>query len=101
MREIEIKLIEVITLLEYLLYKEDFKAYRQLLKSYKKVYFNLNKKLNSQIKEEDFSPIENAFRLFFEAVPSDNTLGKYLADKMQEFFEIQEKVILKNNDYKK
>lgn len=94
MCELKLKLIKLIALFEYLNYVENFKAYKDILKLYKKVWSNIENKEQKQMFEEDFKPLQNIFRIFFEAVPSDDDLSNYLVEKMQEFYELKNKIIL-------
>ncbi|MDY3339575.1 hypothetical protein PG279_10380 [Riemerella anatipestifer] len=78
------KIIKIIALYEFLIYVENRKVYKDILNKYKKVMFNIS---DGNIKKEHFDPLLNVFRLFFEAIPSDDVLAKYIIDKMQEFYE--------------
>lgn len=96
MCEIEIKLIKLISLFDYLIYLEDFGAYKTLLKLHKRCLLNLKGKQVNELIEEDFEPLINVFRIYMEAPPSDSKLGKYILDMMQEFYELQERVLKQN-----
>ncbi len=93
MCKLKLKLIKIIALFEYLIYNEDFKAYRDILKLYKKVWFNIENKSSEDFLEEDFMPLMNITRLFFEAIPSDDKLSDYLVEKMQEFYELYKQIV--------
>ena len=93
MWQIKLKLIEIIALYKYLLKVENFRAYEEILSK----YLSKNKKISSlNTKEElevsNFEPLLNAFRLFLEAPPKDKILGKYILDKMQDFYEDYSKI---------
>lgn len=87
MCKIEYKLIELIVLFEYLVFVENLDSYKRILSQYKKVYENIQSKEVSEIAQEDFTPLTNTFRLYFEAIPSDDKLGEYIANKMHSFYE--------------
>ena len=88
MREIEEKLIEVISLFKYLNHVESFSAYEQILAKYNKIFQNIKNAGLSNISKADFEPLLNVTRLYYEAIPSDNNLARYISDRMQEFYEL-------------
>lgn len=85
MCELKYKLIELIVLFEYLISIENFPTYKTILSKYKKVYCNICNKEKKDL--EDFEPLLNVFKLYFEAIPSDDKLNEYIANKMQLFYE--------------
>lgn len=87
MCKIEYKLVELIALFEYLVYVENFNAHKKILSQYKKVLGNINGKDTEEIISEDFMPLTTIFRLYFEAIPSDDKLGKYIVNKMESFYD--------------
>ncbi|MEL4308122.1 hypothetical protein [Joostella sp. CR20] len=93
MSKIEFKLIELISLFDYLVFKENFSAHQKLLKLYKECWRNIKGKREKEIVESDFAPLLSATRIFFEALPNDKKLTEYLIKKTQEFYEIQEKLL--------
>lgn len=88
MREIEEKIIEVISLFKYLNHIEDFGAYKKILIKYNEVLKNIKHTGLSSINKADFEPLLNVTRLYYEAVPSDNILARYISDRMQELYEL-------------
>ncbi len=89
MCEIKVKLTKLIALFEYLMYIENCGAYKEICQLYKKIWENIKDKEN--FIDQDFLPMQNITRLFFEAIPSDDKLSEYLIYKMQEFYELKEK----------
>lgn len=87
MCKIEYKLVELIALFEYLVLIENFGSYKKILSEYKKVYKDIQGKKVSEIVQEDFTSLTNTFRLYFEAIPSNDKLGEYIANKMHSFYE--------------
>jgi hypothetical protein len=85
-------LIKIIALFELLICLENRQVYKDILSKYKKVLFNISNR-KEDLKKEDFEPLLNVFRLYFEAIPSNDILVKYLADKMQDFYEDYSKII--------
>jgi hypothetical protein len=91
--DLELRIIKLIGVLEYLYSIEQFPAYNQL----KQLYFSLYERIYEknkfdEIKEIEFEVIQSSFRIFLEAPPKDKILGKYILDRMQEIYEIQNKL---------
>lgn len=84
MCKIEYKLIELITLYRYLISIENFDVYKKILSKYEMVL--KDNTLNN------FSSLENVFRLYLEAPPKDKILGEYILNKMQDFYEDYSKI---------
>ena len=88
MCKIEYKLIELISLFTYLINNENFEVYKKILSKYNIVFENFQRnKINEKLNIEDYLPLQNVFRLYLEAPPKDKILGKYILDKMQDFYE--------------
>ena len=96
MQEIIIKLVQLIAFFEFLTASENSKAYKTILKSYNKVLQNIVQKQNDKLLEQDFEPLVNVYRIFLEVRPTSPVFGEYVMRKMQEFYELQEKIIKKN-----
>ncbi|MHA7831419.1 MAG: hypothetical protein ACX93O_09980 [Flagellimonas sp.] len=99
MSTIEFKLIELINLFDYLVFNEKFVAHEKLLMLHKRCLENIKGKKESEIIEDDFAPLLNATRIFFEAIPNDKKLAEYLIKKMQEFYEKQKEIIASNENH--
>ena len=93
MHEVTIKLI---ALFEYFVFVEDSKVYSRILKAYNKVLKNVEKKIKQDLTEDDFKPLLNVYRIYTETRPSDLKFGKHVMDKMQELYELEQKIIPKN-----
>ncbi len=94
MYELKFKLIKNIGLLEYLIYIENFQTYQNLLKKHHEILTNIKDKENiSELKASDLSPYLNVMRIYLEAPPSDKKLGKYILEALQDFYELQEKIL--------
>jgi len=89
-KELEIKISQLIGLFSYLIYTEDFKAYRRIKSNYEILFENLTQKEN--IRDEDFVVIQSSLRVFDEAPPKDKALGKYILCKMEEIYELKNKI---------
>jgi hypothetical protein len=85
MCKIKFKLIELIALLKYLINSEDFDVYKKILSRYSLVLEKINNDKN--VKKEFFDPLQNVLRLYLEAPPKDKVIGRYILDKMQDFYE--------------
>lgn len=87
-RNLEIKLIKLIGILDYLYSIESFSAYNQLILMYSTLLKRIESKKVEDINKFDFESIQAAFRILVEAPPKDKSLGKYILDRMQEIYEI-------------
>lgn len=89
----KVKLIKIIALLEQLIIEEDFGAYHKILKSYRTVKRNIMEKKEEQMTEEDFISLQNVYRIYTEAPPSNVVLGTDIRNHMQELYELERKIL--------
>jgi len=96
--ELQIKIIKLIGLFEYLMSIENFGAYEDLKQKYQKLLNNLLQcQTSKDINKDTFNIIESAFRIMMDAPPKDNYIGKYILDRMQDIYLVQKNIIQKNN----
>lgn len=76
-----IELSEIITLLEEILNKESFNAYKKLMRKYTDTLKLIESKSIDLINEEDFKLITDSTRIIWEAPPKDDVLGDKLVEK--------------------
>ncbi|KAF5046255.1 hypothetical protein DSECCO2_472680 [anaerobic digester metagenome] len=76
-----IGLNEVIALLEEILSKESFSAYKKLIKKYTATLKTIERKPIESINEGDFKLIIDSTRIIWEAPPKDEVLGDKLVEK--------------------
>ena len=91
----KVKIIKLIALFEYLAHVETSPAFKKILKAYNNVYLAISNKEEKNISEKDFKPLLNVYKIYSEARPKDLLLGKYVMDKMQEFYNYQKKIVEK------
>jgi len=89
-KELEIKISQLIGLFGYLIYIEDFRAYRRIKSNYEILFENLTQ--NEIIRDEDFVVIQSSLRVFDEAPPKDKVFGKYVLTKMEDIYELKNKI---------
>lgn len=92
-KELEIKISELIILLNYLISVEDFPVYKKLKKNFENLYYNILNKQN--ISNEDFIVIQSCLRIYDDAPPKNYELGRKILDKMMEIYELRDRNINK------
>ena len=92
-KELEIKIIQLIGLFDYLISINGTIAYHSVKNKYKIVLEKLIKCESIQdVSKEVFDELLNVFRIFMETPTRDVILGQYILGKMQEIYLIQEEM---------